>query len=152
MVAHRPLIYPKCNLTHRVRTQLCKPTLGVSLGFPRRKSPGRKNSKEIACVYNLCKLGLQKEIKRCERPQQQEEDSGGRRQIRSMCMKGGLGGPSGARPRGLTSGRDLHPEHVGRPLTWRGTGAGFQDRGQDRRIFLLQPTAPEPGACSQSLN
>lgn len=81
----------KGDLTQRVRTQLCKPTLGVSLGSPGRKGPGRKNSKEIACVYNLCKLGPQKEIKRCERPQQEVEDSGGRRQIRSVCMKGGLG-------------------------------------------------------------
>lgn len=66
--------------------------LGGSLGFPARKGPGRKNSKETACVSNLCKLGLQKEIKRCERPQQEVKDSGGRRQISRVCMKGGLGG------------------------------------------------------------
>lgn len=72
---------------------------------------------------------------------------GGGRSAASVCMKGGLGEAI----RGLACGGDLHPEHMGRPLNWRGAGAGFQERGQDR-IFLLQPTPPEPGVCSQTLN
>lgn len=64
-----------------------------------------------------------------------------------MWMKGGLG-PSGARPRGLASGRDLH---MGRPLNRSGAGVGFQERGPDRRVVFLLPTPTEAGVCSQSL-
>lgn len=59
--------------------------------------------------------------------------------------------PSRARPRDLASGRDLHPKHMGRPLNWSGARVGFQERGPERRIFLLLPTPADPGVCSQSM-
>lgn len=42
------------------------------------------------------------------------------------------------RLRALASERDLHPGHTRRTLNWSRAEAGFQERGQDRRILLLQ--------------
>lgn len=72
-------------------------------------------------IYNLCKLGLQKEVKGVR-------DPAGNRGVwweeteADQQPGGGWGRLSGARPRSLASRSALPPKRTGRPLNRRGPG------------------------------
>lgn len=97
-------------------------------------------------IYNLCKLGLQKEVKGVRDPagsrgvwwEETEAD---------QQPGGGWGRPSGARPRSLASRSALPPKLSGRPLNRRRPGLIYRREVSIRkgRIFLSLSTLPQPG-------
>lgn len=102
-------------------------------------------------IYNLCKLGLQKEVKGVRDPagsrgvwwEETEAD---------QQPGGGWGRLSGARPRSLASRSALPPKHTGRPLNRRRPGLIYRREVSIRegRIFLSLSTLPQPGGYNRS--
>lgn len=102
-------------------------------------------------IYNLCKLGLQKEVKGVR-------DPAGNRGVwweeteADQQPGGGWGRLSGARPRSLASRSALPPKRTGRPLNRRGPGLIYRREVSIRegRLFLSLSTLPQPGGYNRS--